>query len=249
MQLINHEKPFAGSRPRSSSVFLKEGPYFVKNITSHKEKTMAHRLRHKVFSQELGWVPQTSNSLEIDAYDEKAVFFGVFDEYQNLKAFLRIVTPRNTFMMEKEFPYLLKQNYEVRKENDTVEISRLCVAPEARTEKSSGNFGVHSVSMMLYKGVYHWCLKNSVRYLYLVVEEKVYRLLCARGFPCKLVGDPKVMPDGVVAVAAMLDWREFEDISMIKRPKMFAWFKQNQSSLLPRQLPQHEVGLPHQVLS
>ena len=248
MQLIHHQKTFAGSRSKLSSVFLKEGPYSVKNITNNKEKTMAHKLRHRVFSQELGWVPQSKDFMEVDGYDENAVFFGVFDEYQNLKSFLRVVMPQSTFMLEKEFPFLLGENYKVRKENDTVEVSRLCVAPEARSEKASGNFGVHSVSMMLYKGFYHWCLKNSIRYLYLVVEEKVYRLLCAKGFPCKLVGESIVMPDGVIAVAAMLDWREFEEIG-IKRPKMFTWFKQNQLSLSLTQLPQRETGLPHRVSS
>ena len=249
MQLINRKNSSAGSRSRLSSVFIKEGPYSIKNIINNKEKMMAHRLRHRVFSQELGWVPQTDNSLEIDVYDEKAIFLGVFDEHQNLKSFLRVVMPQSTFMMEKEFPYLLKEGYKVRKESDTIEISRLCVAPEARNEKSSGNFGVHSVSMMLYKGVYQWSLKNGIRFIYLVVEEKVYRLLCARGFPCKLVGESVVMPDGVIAVAAMLDWREFEEINIIKRPKMFAWFKQNQSSLSLTQLPQRETYLPHQALS
>ena len=249
MQLINHRKSPAGRRSKSPTVFIREGLYTIKNITNDKEKIMAYKLRHKVFSQELGWVPHSSSSLEMDNYDENAAFLGVFDRNKKLKAFLRIVTPRNTFMLEKEFPYLLSPGHKVRKERDTIEISRLCVAPEARNEKFSGNFGIHSISMMLHKGVYHWCQKNGIRYLYLVVEEKVYRLLCAKGFPCKLVGQSVVMPDGVIAVAAIMDLREFEEINMIKRPKMFAWFKQDQLSQLLTRLPQHESCLPHQALS
>lgn len=248
MQLKNQDKPFAANRSRLS-VFVKEGSYLVKNITNKSEKMKAHSLRHRVFCQELGWVPGTGNSLEMDDYDKDAVSFGVFNENLSLKAFLRIVMSPNTFMLEKEFPYLLNQHHKIRKDNDTIEISRLCVAPEARSEKLSGNFGVHFVSMMLYKGVYHWCLKNRIRYLYLVVEEKIYRLLCAKGFPCKLVGEPRVMEDGVVAVAATLDWREFEETSKIKRSKVFAWFSQIQLSQSLMQLPQREACLPHQVFS
>ncbi|HEY6872560.1 MAG TPA: acyl-homoserine-lactone synthase [Geobacteraceae bacterium] len=249
MRLITQGKSFACNGSTLSSVFVKEGLYYLKNITNKNEKMKVYSLRHRVFCQELGWVPQTNNLLEVDDYDEKAVFFGVFDEYHKIKAFLRVVMPPSTFMLEKEFPYLLSQHNKIRKENDTIEISRLCVAPEARNEKLAGNFGVHSVSMMLYKGVYHWCLKNKIRYLYLVVEEKIYRLLCARGFPCKLIGEAKVMPDGVIAVAAMLDWREFEETSKIKRSKMFAWFSQNQLNQSLTQLPQRGACLPHQVFS
>lgn len=249
MQLLNKKRTFAASRTGSSSIFIKDDQYITKNITNKIEKVKAHSLRHTIFCQELGWVTDTSNSIEIDDYDEHAVFIGVFDVQHNLKAFLRIVMPANTFMMEKEFPYLLKQSYEIRKESDTVEISRLCVEPGARIEKISGNFGVHYVSMILYKGVYHWCLKNNIRYLYLVVEEKVYRLLCAKGFPCNLIGEPRVMPDGVIAVAAMLDWREFEKISEMKRPKMLTWFRPNQLNHSITRLRQRESCSPHRVFS
>lgn len=227
MQLKNQDISLSADRSRLS-VFIKEGSYLIKDITNKNEIKKAYSLRHRVFCQELGWVPGTSNSLEIDDYDQDAVSFGVFNENSGLKASLRIVMSPNTFMLEKEFPYLINHHHKIRKDNDTIEISRLCVAPEARSEKLADNFGVHFVSMMLYKGVYHWCLKNKIRHLYLVVEEKIYRLLCAKGFPCKLVGERRVMEDGVVAVAATLDWREFEDTSKIKRSKVFSWFSQIQ---------------------
>ena len=225
MQSKRKQTNYTESWTEPSSLFMKDGQYITKNIVSRMEKVKAHTLRHQVFCQELRWVLENSNSFEIDYYDEHAVPIGVFDANHNLKAFLRIVMSPNTFMLEQEFPYLLKKGYEIRRKEDTAEISRLCVEPGARNERIAGNFGMHSVSMILYKGVYHWCIKNYIRYLYLVVEEKVYRLLCAKGFPCNLVGESRIMPDGVIAVAAMLDWKKFEEINNLKRPNMLKWFQ------------------------
>lgn len=237
------------SRPVLFPVFIDEGRYYVKNITCKLEKINAHRLRHSVFCRELGWVPGSSDSLEIDEYDENAVFIGVYDVNHDLKAFLRIVLPEHTFMLEKEFPFLMNRDYLIRKENDTIEISRLCVEHTARNRKIAGNFGVYFVSMMLYKGVYNWCLNNEIRYIYMAVEEKIGRMLCSMGFPCRFTGEPTVMPDGVIAVAARLDWREFEEKGVEAHPNLLAWFRQSQLSLPIKQLRQRGTCLPHQVLT
>ena len=152
-------------------------------------------------------------------------------------------------MLEKAFLSLVGPWHRIRKEDDTVEVSRLCVAPEMRESKISGNFGIHSISMLLYKGIYHWCIQSNIRYLYLVVELKIYRLLRAKGFPCKFIGEPRLMPDKVMAVAAMMDWREFTIFNAAKRPKMLRWFTQYQSTHT-RRLQQRPVPcLPHQAFA
>lgn len=224
MHLIDHQRHRLNRPASASAIFIREGNLHVKTITTNTDTLKIQRLRHQVFAQELGWVQQNEQKLEMDEYDEGAISFGVFDSNDNLKACLRVVTSDRPFMLEKDFPFLLSAASRVRKEQDTVEVSRLCVAQEARSETFSGNFGVHTASMLLYKGVYRWCLKNRKQYIYLVVEQKVFRLLCAKGFPCKLVGEPVVMPDGVVAVAAILNWREFEHKNSGKRSNVLQWF-------------------------
>jgi acyl homoserine lactone synthase len=221
------------------SMFIREEDFIVKNLTRVEEKFQAYHLRHKIFAQELRWVSQSDNGLEIDDYDKDAVFCGVFDKQHRLLSFLRLILPDAPFMLEKEFSSLLGE-HKIRKENDTVEVSRLCVAPDARNNTVSGNFGIHSISMLLYKGVYHLCKRNSIRYLYLVVEHKIYRLLCSKGFPCKLIGQPVQMPDGIITVAAIMDWSEFEMLNAVKRPKMLRWFTQYQSGQVELQLLQPE---------
>jgi acyl homoserine lactone synthase len=205
-------------------IFFREGDLTVKNLVSDEDKLHAYRLRNNIFCNELGWALQSQNGLEIDEYDKHAISLGVLDERGELLAFLRIILAERAFMIEKEFLSLVDPRHAIRKESDTIELSRLCVAPKSRKDKVAGNFGMYYISMLLFKGVYQWCLKNHTRHLYAVTEHKIYKLLCLRGFPCSLIGDPYVMPDGVIAVAFIVDLREWEAKHTAKSPKLFNWF-------------------------
>jgi acyl homoserine lactone synthase len=221
------ERP--GTFTGSKNIEITENDYTVRNLTEPGDLGKAYELRHLIFAEELGWVPQSVAGLEIDDYDTNAVSFGVFDKADSLSAYMRLIMSGKPFMMEKEFSFLVSPEHRLRKGMDTAEVSRLCVAPGARNDTISGNFGLHSTSIFLLKGVYQWCLKNRVDYLYAVTEEKIYRLYRAKGFPFKLIGEPRQMPDGVVAAALIMDWREFEDLNRQKRPKMYSWFRQSMS--------------------
>jgi acyl homoserine lactone synthase len=189
--------------------------------------TLAYELRHKVFAEELGWVQQNDNGLEQDAYDKYAEHFGVFKN-TNILSYLRLVTPDYRFMLEKEFSNLVSPGYVLRKDSDTREVSRLCVDFDERSTRFCTDIGQLGVSMFLYRRVYQWCAEFNVRYLYLVVEYKVFRLLKMLGFPCALIGEPTRMSDGIVAAAAIMDWRDFEDRNLLQKPELIAWFNQYQ---------------------
>jgi acyl homoserine lactone synthase len=153
--------------------------------------------------------------------------------------------PGRQFMMEREFLSLVDPGHRIRKEQDTAEISRLCVAPEARSNRTAGNFDVHKISLALFKGVYQWCMLNKIRYLYAVTELKVYRLYCLKGFPYRLIGHPTRMPDGVTVVAVMLDWQEFESMNSVRRPVLIDWFKSARLSRRSQQSQPHGTCLKH----
>jgi len=221
--------PRITKRSVTRSIFIREGGFTVKNLISENEKIEAYRLRHMVFAEELKWVPQSPTLLERDDYDRNAVSIGVFDEQNTLVAYVRLTPPGARFMIEKEFSSMIGVWHQIRKRNDTAEVSRLCVLPQARNASVRGNFGVHHVSMFLYKGVYQWCVRNNVRYIYVVVENKIHRMFMAKGFPCRLAGEPLTMPDGCVAVAAMIDFEELVAVNSVKRPEFIKWFTQNRS--------------------
>jgi N-acyl amino acid synthase of PEP-CTERM/exosortase system len=231
----------------TASVCIHERGFCVKTLYGAEENIQAYHLRHDVFSRELMWVSEKSDGLEVDDYDSSAVSFGVFDGRKRLLAYLRLLLPEARFMIEKEFSMLINPEHKIRKDDDTAEVSRLCVDPRARNETVRSDEGAYGISMLLYKGVYHWCLGNGVRHIYLVVEHKVLRLLKAKGFPCSTAGEPTVMPDGVVAVAATMDWREFERLNGLKRPGMFSWFSRAQSAPSQGRQPRPEACLQRQV--
>jgi len=213
------------------------------------ERVQAYHLRHRIFCRELKWVPGREDLLETDDYDEYAVSFGVFDRESRLAAYLRLIMPQRPFMLEKEFLPLVGPGHRIRREDDRAEISRLCVAPEARRSRVVSSSGAYGVSMFLFKGVYHWCVDNGIRHLYAVTEEKVYRLFCAKGFPYRLIGEPTRMADGVTAMAVIMDWREFETLNASRRPRMLRWFTQRRSSPARSQWQRHESSSRHRVFA
>ncbi len=173
---------------------------------------------------------EREEGLERDDYDAHAMSFGVFDKEERLAAYLRLIMPWKPFMLEREFRSLLSPGREIRRDRLRAEISRLCVAPEARKARLFSEAGSCDISTLLFKGVYQWCRREGIRYLYAVTEKKVYRLFRAKGFPYRPIGEPKVMADGVVAVAVMMDWREFETLNAARRPALLRWFTRYRST-------------------
>jgi N-acyl-L-homoserine lactone synthetase len=212
---------------KSFTVFIQEGGFVVKNLSGDDEMNQAYQLRHKVFSEDLGWVPQSDNFKEKDGYDWHSAHIGVFDKNHRIVAFSRLVLPGTLFMIEKEFSSLIGASHKIRKQHDTTEASRLCVAPEARRMLAQSDFGSHGLSMLAYKGIYHWCIMHNIRFVYMVVELKVYRMLHAKGFHGQMVGEPRTMPDGCVAVAALIDWEDFIAMNTSIRPRFVQWFTLN----------------------
>jgi len=200
------------------SIRLKEGEFLAKNLNQH-EIEKAYRFRYKIFCEELKWLPNNNNEKESDEYDQYSVHFGVFSRSGEIVGYSRIILPGNSFTLEKEFTDLLDPNYCIRKEKDTVEISRLAVKKELRGRQESAT----KISMLLYKIMYQWAVKNGVRYWYMVVETDYLKVL-QMFFPCKSIGPVKEYQPNVSSVAALLDIREAESIVSKTNPALYSWF-------------------------
>ncbi len=232
---------------RTQDIVIREAGFVLKNLVGEDEKVQAYRLRHRIFCEELGWVPLSGSLRETDEYDRYTTSLGVFDRQHVLVACTRVASPGTPFMIEKEFSSLIDPFHKIRKQNDIAEVSRSCVAPEARSLSVYGTFGVCRVSMLVYKVVYQWCSLNNIKYVYTVVEQRLYRALRAQGFQMQLVGAPVTMPDGCVAMAAIIDWQGFVSVNALKRPEFAKWFATYQSAYFEEPRRQPEVYSPRQV--
>jgi acyl homoserine lactone synthase len=172
-----------------------------------------------VFADQLQWVAKNDEGLEIDAYDAFATSVGLFDDERKLRGVFRMVSPPYPFMLESEFRACLLPNCEIRKERDTVEITRLALDPTL-TDKGL------SIRLMqvLFKGVYQWSMQNEVRYLYMVVEKRFLRVLRGMGFSCEAISPAVSLPPaGELSIAALLDWKQFHETCPQKQPSFFQW--------------------------
>jgi acyl homoserine lactone synthase len=196
-----------------------EDRLLVKTLSAEQDLSAAYHLRHQVFADRLQWVTKCDDELEIDAYDAFATSVGLFDDERKLRGVFRMVSPPYPFMIESEFRPCLLPNCEIRKERDTVEITRLALDPTL-TDKGL------SIRLMqvLFKGVYQWSMQNEVRYLYMVVEKRFLRVLRGMGFSCEAISPAVSLPPaGVLSIAAVLDWQQFHETCPQKQPSFFQW--------------------------
>ncbi len=200
-------------------LFFQEGDFLVKELSAPEELDAAYRLRHRVFVDELRWVPPCPDGLEKDFYDDFAHPIGVFDHNGRLVCHVRLITAPKPFMIEKEFAVLLPKDRPFKKISGMVESTRICVEKEYRTTMLSSMTLAH----LLYKAMYHWSKENGYRYLVTIVEKRYYILLKRSRFPFKQVGDFLPLGEGVMSGIVMLDWNEVDVVVKEKRPDFFDW--------------------------
>ena len=159
-----------------------------------------YEFRHRVFSQELGWVP---GPRETDQYDQHSVHFAAFSPAGDVVACGRFILPSGTFMLETEFRDLVEPGYPVRKEADTVEASRFAVSADLRRTKDG-----FAVTELLCSTMCLWARRNAIRYCYLVLDNNYLGFL-QRFFPVRVIGPTKVYDSGLTSAAVIFDMAEF----------------------------------------
>lgn len=198
-----------------------EGEFLVKALESEEELRQAYQLRHKVFAEKLKWVPESKPRLESDVYDAWSTSIGLFSGQKQLLGMVRMTPAPFPFMLESEFSGCLVGSHHVRKELDTAEITRLAVDPGITDRGLSAK-----IMRTIFKGMYHWTLANDIRYTYMVVENRLLRVVQRIGWPCRAIGAPVVIPPAdVLSVGALLDLDEFRATAASERPEMLGWLQ------------------------
>lgn len=196
-----------------------EGDLVVKTLSTSEELAKAYRLRHKVFAETLRWVPPTEDGQEMDMYDLWGTSIGLVRHNETLLGLARILPASGEFMLERDLRMLLPQGHVLRKEQDTAEITRLALDPAIRDKSLSAR-----LVLTLIKGIYQWALVHDVRYFYLEVEHRFFRVLNALGIPCDPLGPPVALPPaGALSVAATMDIMKCEKVLAQRRPQLMEW--------------------------
>jgi acyl homoserine lactone synthase len=208
-----------GAMLETRQIAFWEGEWLVKSLEGEEELRQAYRLRHRVFAENLQWVPERKDQLESDVYDAWSTSIGLFSSQRQLLGMVRMTPAPLPFMLESEFSGCLVGSHRVRKELDTAEITRLAVNPAITDRGLSAK-----LMRTIFKGMYHWTLANNIRYTYLVVESRLLRVVQWIGWPCHAIGAPVALPPAdVLSVGALLDLDEFRLTAASKRPEMLEW--------------------------
>ncbi|HEX5647813.1 MAG TPA: GNAT family N-acetyltransferase [Nitrospira sp.] len=199
-------------------VEFREGEFTVRTLREEELKD-SYRFRHRVFAEQLKWVPASPDGEEMDLYDLWGKTVGVLGYDGTLLGMARLLPASGQFMLEKDFGALLPPEYRIRKASDTAEITRLAVDPDIRDAKLST-----AIMLSVLKGIYQWAVENEIRYYYLEVEHRFLRALRMLGFPCEPIGPVvKLPPAGASAVAALYDMVKFDEGNGQKRPDFLQW--------------------------
>ncbi len=207
-------------------LIFQEDNLLIKTLSAPEEMDAAFRLRHEVFVDELQWVPPSPDKREIDDYDKFAIPLGLFDLSAQtgkdlpLIGYVRLIQSNYPFMVEKEFACLLPKDKPLKKLPDMVESTRICVKKERRADKV-GDLDL-TIGHLLYKAIYNWCLIHNSRFLVTIIEKRYYRYLKSL-FPFEPLGGFLPMGDGVLTGTVLLDWRDFERVSLERRPDFLKW--------------------------
>jgi N-acyl-L-homoserine lactone synthetase len=189
---------------------VKDGHLLARTLDWDKksEQREALTFRHKIFLEELGWSLLDSTGQEIDEYDQSSVHFGAYTDLGKLVGYCRLILSKSGFMIERDFADLVAPGYCIRKEEDTVEISRFAIPKELRGKEE----GFRAIGVLL-GCVYQWALANKVRYIYGVCASD--HLQFVEGFfpCCKSIGPAHEYQPGVSSSALIFD---LEQLDLVK---------------------------------
>jgi N-acyl-L-homoserine lactone synthetase len=159
------------------SVEFKENNYLIKNLDSKEEIETFYRLRYNIYFLELSWVDsKRKKNKEIDEYDKRSVFFGIFHNNKLIGGVRLIFSDDfNKTMAYRTFNFKLSESKKSENRNKFLEISRLGILKEYRKKKIPGS--EIKIVYCLYKALNQWILRNGFRYVYMVIDKKYFENL------------------------------------------------------------------------
>lgn len=183
--------------------------FSLEKIVGGHWQTELLRFRHKIFREQLRWLPESINGLDADEYDAFSEHFAVFRHRQIIGS-IRFTPGHCPFMIEREFAALLPAHSVIHKGQDSAEITRFAVGQDEHGR--SWESAVH----LLYYCIYHWAQIHQIRWMYFVVEPLFFRRLLHLGGPVFRLGKALPLEGGVISQAGVVDLQAIKP-SFIKK--------------------------------
>jgi N-acyl-L-homoserine lactone synthetase len=171
---------------------------------TQEQKDKAYRLRHKVYSEELKWVPETADGREIDEFDEHAIMVCVEDDRGEVIGTIRIIDSDHQWMSEKYFAHTVTDGIDSIKALSCIESSRNAVALDYRV-KTLGDSGLTVFDLMLCTAMdFTWDILNR-EHVFVTAAPVMGVILKRKGGAVRQVGPIVTMPDKCKIASFVLD--------------------------------------------
>jgi len=161
-------------------------------------------LRHKVFSERLGWDVRSDNGMEYDFFDVmNPVFIVAKDDHGQVDGCWRALPTTGPYMLRDTFPQLLRGEA-VPSDPEVWELSRFAVSFE---DGKGSQAGVSPITVMLLYEAYNYAIENGIKSYVTVTSVALERMLTRKvGVPLRRFGDKKSQRVGsVLSVAVWVD--------------------------------------------
>lgn len=171
---------------------------------TQEQKDKAYRLRHKVYSEELKWVPEAADGREIDEFDEYAAMVCVEDDRGEVIGTIRLVDSRHEWMVDRYFLETISGSIEDIKKRSAVEVSRNAIDLKYR-HKNLSECGVTVLDLLLATAVDSTWDGFNRRNIFVTATPVMGVILKRRGGATEQVGPIVTMPDNCKVASFLLD--------------------------------------------
>ena len=164
----------------------------------------AYKLRHKVFCEELSWVPTNDFGLESDEFDINAKVICVENEYGEVVGTHRVIDSDYNWMCEKHFSQTITGDIADIKQQLTAEASRIAIISDLRSSKIP-NADITVQEVLLVMAMEFAWTKLKKRNVLVTITPLLGVVFKRRGGAIRQIGPIVTMDDGCKIASYQVD--------------------------------------------
>lgn len=228
---------------------LLTGGYKVYSAVTPEEELIAYRIRHEVYCEELNYEPLSFAGFEKDPFDENATQVILYSKkdgrHIGCTRFIHGDRLHPELPFEKLCGETLDQTIlkQVKSSGDKyAEISRLAVVSDHRRGVAKKS----SVALwMLYLGILALARHHGIKYLFALVQPRLFRVLQIRGIPIRQIG--KGVDHRGLRVPVIVDMERIEPVVPILCRPVYAAIKKDIEKHIADNMQNENKKMPRKV--